>query len=68
MQYILQSKSNIKSRQCKAGFTLRENLDDPCGNYRSDYLVDAAVYTGDSRPIVSLVKAGYHIIHKNKLK
>ena len=46
---------------------LPENLNDSCGNYRSDYLVDAAVYTGVSRPIVSLIKAaGYH--HKNKIE
>ena len=28
-----------------ARFLLHENLDDSCGNYRSDYLADAAVYT-----------------------
>ena len=47
-------------------FLLPENLNDFYGNYRSDYLVDAAIYTGDSRPIVSLIKAGYH--HKNKIE
>ena len=46
-------------------FLLHENLNDSCGNYRSDYLVDAAVYTGVSRRIVSLIKAGYD--HKNKI-
>ena len=35
-------------------------------NYRSDVLVNAAVYTGVSRPIVSLIKPGYH--YKNKIE
>ena len=47
-------------------FLLPENLNDSSGIYRSDYLVDAAVYTGVSRPVVSLTKAGYH--HKNKIE